>query len=581
MQASEYSRQWKRIAAAALLPAQLFVFNVVTVAADNEKYVGTPLLDLLALSMLPFLGLAVVLYLVSCSLTPRDRAPFSFILLSAFLLVWLQSQVLIWDYGGLTGEAIAWNDHWVRGVIDASIWVAAAAVLVVFYRRMRRLILNLALIIAVLQVGFCAFNLATAQLVGNERLQPEASLKEISRFSDTQNVIHLVVDGYQSDILEELLSIEAVGAAYRERLRGFTFYRENLGIFPYTQFSVPAYLSARIYRNDAQKEAFIDGALADRSIMSAAKKNGYTVDLAPNGSYFTRRHASLPHDHLIDIDTVAAAQDKFTDAALLWDISLFRSVPHYIKPLIYNDQKWLISQSLHTDPKYNYKYFLHTAFMNMLGEAMSASRAAPVYKLIHIHNTHRPMIVDERCQYAGGTLRDSRTTLAIQTACTMDTVLNFFERLKELGIYDSSLIVVHADHGGWVPTLRQGATIPIGDKAAPEWALSLASPLLMVKPPHARGELAVSNARTSILDIPDTVSSVMGWETKFGYESVFDLEETTDRERRFMFYFWDRNEWSNDYTRPITEYVIRGSHFETEWKPVETYSSEAGLQPEP
>ncbi len=48
-----------------------------------------------------------------------------------------------------------------------------------------------------------------------------------------------------------------------------------------------------------------------------------------------------------------------------------------------------------------------------------------------------------------------------------------------------------------------------------------------------------------------------------------------------MFYFWDRNEWSNDYTRPITEYVIRGSHFETEWKPVETYSSEAGLQLEP
>ena len=195
----------------------------------------------------------------------------------------------------------------------------------------------------------------------------------------------------------------------------------------------------------------------------------------------------MPHDSIIDIDEVAFGNSLLRDLTLSWDISLFRSVPQFLKPPIYNDQKWLLSRATVDDVREGFSYFRHTRIINQLMASMTANEAEPSYKLLHVKQTHRPMVVNPQCEYAGGTLPDTRKTLAVQTACTLETVMDLLNRLKELDLYDQSLIVIHGDHGGWVPTLRDGRHVPMGDGEAPEFAVSLASALLMVKPPGATG----------------------------------------------------------------------------------------------
>ena len=68
------------------------------------------------------------------------------------------------------------------------------------------------------------------------------------------------------------------------------------------------------------------------------------------------------------------------------------------------------------------------------------------------------------------------------------------------------------------------------------------------------------------LDVPDTISEVMQWEARFGGESLLQLRPDSPRTRRFYYYTWRPDEWDNAYAAPIQEFVIDGSHYETQWQ---------------
>ncbi|WP_220337106.1 hypothetical protein [Wenzhouxiangella sp. 15181] len=565
--------------ASTLIPAQLFIFNITTIVVGNEQYLSSSLPGLVGGSFLPFLVVSTALYLISRALVDEDQENMIwFVLPAGFFLLWIQSQLLVWDYGGLTGASIDWRGSSWRGLVDAVIWIAVVLTVFLLRSRIRSNLFRLATAIALLQFVVSLYSITGDILSRSNSLSKDKGLESIREFSQDQNVIHLIIDGFQSDILEELLENEPYGSRYAEKFQGFTFFRENISVFPYTQFSVPTYLSTEIYRNKQQKEQFIDGALSGNTIISEAKKNGFKVDLAVNGPYFTKRHSALPHDNIVDIDEVALGNSLLRDLTLTWDMSLFRSVPHFVKPLIHNQQKWLFYRFTFDDVRNKFDYFLHTEFLNRLSKSVVVESGRPVYKLIHVGHTHRPMILNQRCEYAGRILPDTRVTLAIQSACTMDRVIEFLDRLRQVGIYESSLIVIHSDHGGWVPTLRDGYKIPLGDGQAPDSAASLASALLMVKPPGAQGSLETSNNLTSLINIPDTISEVMKFDVSFGHDSVFNIREQDPPTRKHMFYLWHRDEWENDFTQPIVEYTIQGSHFESEWQESNIYVSREGLR---
>jgi hypothetical protein len=567
------------ITASVLVPAQLFLFNVTTIVAGNQQYLSSPFRDLILLSILPFLVIALGVYVIARSLITKDQlVAVWYVLPLLFLCLWIQSQLLVWDYGGLTGGAIDWKGYGWRVYLEAAIWLISITLVVLFRNRIANKLFRFAAAILVLQAAVSLYSVAMLLASHEPVIEDDHTIDSLANFSKDSNVIHLVIDGFQSDVFEELLGMDNFETRYKNELQGFTFFPENMSVFPYTQFSIPTYLSSRVYKNNQQKEAFIDGVLSDRTIISVAKSKGYTVDLLVNGSYFARRHAEIPHDRIVDIDELTLGKGFLRDIALVWDISLFRSVPHFLKPYIYNDQEWLLSRLVLDDTRHGFSYFLHTDFLNKFASAITASEIAPTYKLIHVKNTHRPMIVGPRCDFAGTVLPDTRVTLAVQSACTMNTVFNFLDGLKKAGVYHDSMIVIHSDHGGWVPTLRDGFRIPKGEGRAQDDAVAFASALLMIKPPGEKGPLESSGSLTSLIDIPDTISNAMEWDADFSHMSVFSIDQESTRSRTFMYYPWHQDEWENDFTLPIIEYTVQGSHFEVEWKESGVYTSKEGLR---
>ena len=301
-----------------------------------------------------------------------------------------------------------------------------------------------------------------------------------------------------------------------------------------------------------------------KNIINTAHEKGYEIDVVAGGPYLEKRYSHLRHHYLYNLDNM---NSPLEEAAKIIDLALFRMVPHFLKPLVYNQQRWLLSPVFSGKKGMQYNYFKHTWFFNNVINAMAVGRDKPVYKYIHVMNTHNPMVVDEHCAYLGAPAKATRKHLTIQAKCTLDTVARLFQRMKELGIYDNTLIIMHGDHGSEVPNHRVGKPIVMvdGEVAQPKYA-SLASPMLAIKLPQAKGELAVSDVQVSLADLPDTISDIMGWNVQFNHESILDLSAGQLRERRMHLYGWSKNEWLRKYPQPIQEFIITGSHYETQWR---------------
>ena len=119
-------------------------------------------------------------------------------------------------------------------------------------------------------------------------------LREVLQFAPEKNVLHIVLDGLQSDIFAAITSDEIDGERYRSSLPGFVFYKENLGVFSSTVTAVPALLSGQIYRNHVPKREYIETVIGGKTILNAAFEAGYEVDIVSEqylvGNVYTKGH---------------------------------------------------------------------------------------------------------------------------------------------------------------------------------------------------------------------------------------------------------------------------------------------------
>ena len=137
-----------------------------------------------------------------------------------------------------------------------------------------------------------------------------------------------------------------------------------------------------------------------------------------------------------------------------------------------------------------------------------------------------------------------------------------------------------ADHGAWVPVERQRASED-GEAVVNAMVVAMAAPMLAVKPPGSDEPLQVSNAPTSILDVPATIAQLSGISAQFDGNSVFDIDAGTARERRHLIYGFGNNPDASGYLFPMQEYVVDGSPFDIgAWRSGDRYLPEGKVSAE-
>ena len=92
----------------------------------------------------------------------------------------------------------------------------------------------------------------------------------------TRNVIHIVLDAFQSDFFDELLAEER--PMFDRSFPGAVFFANHTGAFPTTIASIPAMLTGKVYRNDRPLQRYVRDILKEGSIFMSLRASGYRVD---------------------------------------------------------------------------------------------------------------------------------------------------------------------------------------------------------------------------------------------------------------------------------------------------------------
>ncbi len=544
------------------LVLNIFLFLPVAVYQGNVEEFSVSLKSILLQLLMPAVILLAVFAAVGFVLRPYARRRMASVLFAAAVLTWIQGNLLVWRYGVFSGKDIEWGKFVTAGWVDSPLWAGGLALAVIFWKPISRIAVFGSVVFISLQIVsgvFTGVRNPDAWKAYAKEAQERVPPPGIFAFSSKRNFIQIVLDGFQSDFFREFYAENP--DKYGRALDGFTWFEEATGSFPSTQMSVPAYLSGRVYQNQIPTREFIKKTNRGPTIGNLLQDEGFDVDLVVGGVFAA--HAGHTISYQIDVPYgVTPAQYDRVNGARMLDLALFRCAPQPLKRLIHNDQQWVFRRLFGRDiGKLEFALFSHRAFVDDLIARMSVSREKPVYKYLHLMTMHPPILVDAAGRFTPGAPLTRENRVA-QAHYAFDQILALLDKLKSAGIYDSSLIIVQADHGsdgGLSLPNRDERWVQNGLPQDPSIIASLALPMLAVKPQNAHGPLKESKAPVSLTDIPATAMALLDVKPADVGRNVFEVAPDEKRDRRFIYYDWSKTNWENEYFEDLTEFIISGN----------------------
>jgi hypothetical protein len=548
------------------LPLQIFLTNQAEFSF-NLIQLAAGLVPVCAF-MIVFITRITLLFPLKAGAYQRSIA----VLFAVSLAVWAQGNIMIWNYGPLDGRVINWNGMLFNGILDALVWIiviAVAAVKPVFTAGIARKASLFFILMQVFFLGLVAFQKA-----------PEASIKNPGgkdltvdysgefTYSKNTNIMVIILDSFQSDIFSNIIT---ENPEVRGWLDGFTYFPNSTGGFSSTVMEPSFILTGRQYDNDVPFPEFIRKAFRESSIIRALKDNQYRVELYPYGL------ENVYFDPLT-VSNIKLRSDPFEiikELCYIYDTALFRSLPHFLKRFVYNNSKWFLYnavKNLQIEPssrntaelsrlpfsKFSTYKSENLKFFYDFTRLSYADYDKACFKFYHIKGAHTPIYMNDKLD--AGFFEFTRVNYKKQGLGLMRLMKLFFDRLKNMGIYDNSMIFILADHGnGGLPDMQinpRSKTLNENDKAR-------GVPIILAKRFREKGGLKTSHAPVSLSDIPATISAELMIKASFPGYSLYSLNENTVRTRIYRAY----ENTDGFYLMTLREYLINGNSWDdSSWK---------------
>lgn len=404
---------------------------------------------------------------------PRRAFPWGQgVLLGLGVAALLQGNGLNADYGALNGQAIAWGEYTVYGLINTALWAGILFICLSLrqWKRFGALCVVLPCLLAVGEGGWIAYRAAQAPTPQTETYLSQAGLYTVGT---EENLLVLVLDSVDADQFAQAL---AEDPDLSRRLEGFTWYRNAMGLSDPTKYGLPALLTGQAYTQPVDYAGFVAAAYADAPLYTMLAGDVWDARFFTDSRYVSLDAGvvdNLAREELAVNDPAGLTRD-------LLRLCAFRYAPHFLKP-----QLWMYSNvflpyaQAQGEPVYE---VTDPAFDARLREEGLEATVERAFRLIHLTGMHPPYTMDADCQYQA-----QGVTAQEQMRGCLRLVGDYLEQLRALGVYDRSAVLILADHG--TETVHR--------------------PLLLLKRPGDTGEMAVNDAPVSYADLPATYVALL------------------------------------------------------------------------
>jgi hypothetical protein len=323
------------------------------------------------------------------------------------------------------------------------------------------------------------------------------------------NVYHLILDGFQDELLEPCLP-----AGDPDALAGFVRFRAMAPIRS-TQQVVPLIFSGRSLSSGSADERIREGLAGESSLVKNLRDAGYrTFGLVPRFIYEKNPSA---------LDLLAFHEESAQEpdlpglhAAVFLRLWAYETLPRSVAEPLARGRflglgadffRMASVDRLSNDAQPVVALLSMESFVELEPRLPARGR----YTLVHLLLPHMPYVLRSDCSREG----TATTDLEQQSRCTLRLLVRFLDTLRRLDRLDGSILVVHGDHGSG-EILREGRLV--SDEPA-----SLRTALLF-KPVGGHGPMRRAGRTARLVDIAPTLLAMLG----IAREAPFDgtvLEE--------------------------------------------------------
>lgn len=467
------------------------------------------------------------------------------------LLFWIQGSIFVWNYGLLDGRQIEWSKFYINGIIDTAVWLSLIIFTIIRYNIVYKILKKTSMILVFIQL--------VSLIVVAVQAPPKDEWKKYSfsedgafDFSNKQNIVILVLDTFQTDIFQEILNEDN---SIAKSFDGFTYFRNSVGGFSTTLPSPSLILTGNYYDNSVPIKDYIRKQFNTSSIPMTLKKNNFMVQEYPIASQTVYPDPSVITNVVRNNSTIQMCMENIEN---MYKITMFRYSPHFLK-------KYFYSLSTESQDITSNKIF----FERVQKEAKVINSSSNTFKYYHIRGAHAPFTLDKSLKQVE--LPQNRIGQISQSKAAITVATKFLKQLKQIGIYDDSMVIIVGDHG-YSYDVNTDLLNKISSLSnvglTPQRIVASGIPLILVKPFNERGELKVFDAPVCLSDIPKTILDELKISNNFPGRPMFSVSEAEKRERRFMSYTWEHEYWDRQYLPSILEYKVNDvSWFCSSWIP--------------
>ena len=453
------------------------------------------------------------------------------VLLCLSLLMAIQGNFIheLFNYGAFNGERFDLRAYGWKFWLEWFCWLAAIPLLILSFRKIRPLPAWLPLISIISFLFLLLPALPTAVDQAPVSDDGESIDESVFAFSRIGNLVHLLPDGFQSDVVRQVLEESPELAA---KFRGFTFFSDHVGAHQGTAPSMITMLTGEPFDLRGGFNYPVHGPfIRQNSYAVQLVQAGHQVDYLPISGFICPQGANTciarPFNDMKARGLFRHSTEDITySIRLLADLSLFRLTPMFLKERIHNDGKWFFADttldgsSPWPDP-----------VIRELAEKLHVIDDRPVYKWHHYVGTHIPAKWDAECEQLDKSSKEREAYVA-QAQCVLQGIGVLIDRLLEAGIYDQTAFIISGDHGHNVAP-NDLARRSLNSALTPG-VLATGRPALLVKKKGSQAPLAFSDLPTSMVDVFPTALKLAGLHADGN--SVFEISPKQDRKRYYRVY---------------------------------------------
>jgi hypothetical protein len=467
------------------------------VALGNQQDISIPLLLLLAGLFLLFLLMTLASWGLVKPLNARQRKWIAAVMLAIAFMLAIQGNIVnsLTYFGQFDGSRVDFRKYGSWFWFEWFGFLAGFLLLTVLFGRAKRISAWWAMLPV---LSFClalvpALFSNAGQSVG---IASDSYDDSVFEFSTQRNLLHLLPDGLQGDIVEQVFRENPELAA---RFSGFTLYTDHLGLYYGTAPTLPALLTGVPFDfGRGHTFDWITPHIDENSYQNELADQGYALDLVPIADGYcvsrARSCVSRPFSgwkswgydrHRID--------SALYSARLMADLTLYRLSPSYLKEKIYAAGEWMLAGSTlgGASPWPDPVIREWTEHMSLVGDAAR-------YKFYHYIGTHKPAFWNAECQRIGA-LPHTRESFLGQARCLLNSIAELLDKLEAEGIYDQTAMIISGDHGHDIAPADVGSapeSVDLGKEM-----MGTARPVLLVKELAKREPLKFSPQPSSSVDV--------------------------------------------------------------------------------